>query len=170
MSIQKKLLPVVCAAVFVSLARAHEFEFSFPLEGSQEVQTPPVMTQATGMADVLLDTDTNLLSWDIQFQGITSGVVLAHFHGPAPAGMNAGIRVDIGAVSGLASPMIGQATITDLQEQDILDGFWYVNIHSNQFPMGELRGQVVPEPAVLVLLGVGVGACVVSKVRRHRRR
>jgi hypothetical protein len=66
-----------------------------------------------------------------------------HFHGPAPAGANAGVQVNIGLISGLTSPSIGNTIITALQGTDLLNGLWYINIHTGQFAGGEIRGQVL---------------------------
>ncbi len=77
-----------------------------------------------------------------------------HFHGPAPFGANAGIQVDIGAISGLNGPSIGSNFIDGAQAADLLDGPWSVNIHSTIFPGGEIRRQVEPAPGVLALLGL----------------
>ena len=56
----------------------------------------------------------------------------------------------------------GSATITDLQEADLLNGLWYVNIHTTTSAGGEIRGQVyavvVPEPSTAVLLALGLVA------------
>ena len=51
------------------------------------------------------------------------------------------VPVDKGA---LASPMKGQATLTDQQITDLMAGQWYFNIHTAENPSGEIRGQVVP--------------------------
>jgi hypothetical protein len=63
----------------------------------------------------------------------------------------------LGVTSGSFS---GTATITDAQETDLLAGLWYVNIHTTTSGGGEIRGQVyatlVPEPASLLMLGLGL--------------
>jgi len=106
------------------------------------------------------DTVTNLLDWNITYSGLTGTPTVSHFHGPALPGQNAGVEVDIVANSGgsIQSPMIGSATITDPQENDLLAGLWYINIHSTVNPGGEIRGQVevVPIPAAVWLFASGL--------------
>lgn len=138
----------------------------FPLSGLQEA--PPVSTDATGFAAVTYDPLTNLLSWDVEFADIDTSITGAHFHGPAALGVNAGVQVNIGAISGLESPLIGSTTITDDQESQLLDGLWYVNIHSTANPGGELRGQVVPEPSTVLLLTAVIFALPIRGFRNRK--
>ena len=49
---------------------------------------------------------------------------------------------------------------------DMLNGLHYVNIHTEEFPGGEIRGQVVPEPSAIALALVGLLALSV-RGRRH---
>ena len=50
------------------------------------------------------------------------------------------------------------ATLDDIQESDLLKGLWYINIHSDFAPLGEIRGQVnvVPLPAAIWFFGAGL--------------
>jgi hypothetical protein len=50
----------------------------------------------------------------------------------------------------------------------ILAGLSYINFHTVQFGGGEVRGQIVPEPATLLMLGSGVAAVLMR--RRSRKR
>lgn len=132
--------------------------YNFPIDGSQQV--PPVVTAASGTGLVTLDTVTNQLDWNITFSGLITPEIAAHFHGPAPVGVNAGVQISLA----LGSPKIGSQIITAAQEADVLAGLWYVNIHSQTFPGGEIRGQVVPEPMTVMLLGLG-GLALLRKRR-----
>lgn len=151
----------VCARLGVALVCAgtaagdvHRFEFV--IDGLQE--TPPVNTPGSGFGIVEFDDVTRLLTWTITFQDLLGPVTAAHFHGPAPFGIPAGVRVDIGAISGLASPMVGSTTVSAAFGGELLDGLWYVNIHTTIHPAGEIRGQVVPAPAgAAVLAGAWLG-------------
>ena len=63
-----------------------------------------------------------------------------HFHGPAPAGANAGVVLPF--TGSMASPIEGSATLTQAQVDQLKAGLWYVNLHTAAHPGGELRGQV----------------------------
>lgn len=113
--------------------------FSADLTGGQEV--PPVTTPARGSATAALEGST--LDYTVQFSGLSGPATGAHFHGPAVAGQNAGVQVNIGQ-SGLASPLKGSAKLTDQQVADLKAGRMYLNVHTARNPGGEIRGQVLP--------------------------
>ena len=118
----------------------------------------------TGSAAITLDDVSNLLSWNVSWSGLSAPDFLAHFHGPALPGQPAGVQVGIG----IPSPQIGSTTISAQQKADLLAGLWYVNIHSTTFQGGEIRGQVVPEPATAVMLGSGMAALFAAWRRKRR--
>jgi hypothetical protein len=79
-----------------------------------------------------------------------------HIHGVAPKGFNAGVIYNIiTPTNGLATPnptlypatgKFSGTVLADgfvIKEQDLLNGLYYLNIHTAAYPGGEIRGQIV---------------------------
>ncbi len=112
---------------------------STQLGGASEV--PPNASQGSGSVDAVLNKDSNLLRWKVNFTGLSGPATAAHFHGPAAVGANAGVVLPWpGPVT---SPMEGSATLTPAQAADLVAGRWYANIHTAANPGGEIRGQMM---------------------------
>ncbi len=103
-------------------------------------EVPPKASQGTGDATVTLDTATRSIVYTVTFTGLTGPATMAHFHGPAVAGANAGVQVPLG--TNPTSPIKGTIVLTESQVADLLAGTWYVNVHTTANPGGEIRGQV----------------------------
>ncbi|MEM7312226.1 MAG: CHRD domain-containing protein [Planctomycetota bacterium] len=128
------------------------------LDASQEVDPPTgVPADAHGAARIAYDPDTNMLGWHIEWSDLTGPAVGLHFHGAAGPGQNAGVLLNVGDISGLSSPSIGTAIISDDFANDLLGGLSYINVHTAMNPGGEIRGQVVPEPSSLMLAASCLG-------------
>lgn len=121
--------------LLASAAMAEMLTFNTDLNAQNGV--PPNDSAATGTAEVTVDTDAMTVSWTVEHTGLTGEPTAAHFHGPAAAGENAGPVVDISA--NLAE---GSTAITAEQLQQLQSGMWYLNVHTAQYPDGEIRGQV----------------------------
>ena len=104
-------------------------------------EVPPINSKASGEADVRINVKDYKLSWTIKYSDLSGIVTGAHFHGPAMAGVNADVMVPING--DLSSPIKGEATLTAEQTAELLEGKWYVNLHTATHPDGEIRGQVV---------------------------
>ena len=103
-------------------------------------QVPPNTSAGTGTADLDYDTASKKLSWKITYSGLSGPATAAHFHGPAAAGANAGVKVPI--PNPATSPVEGSATLNDEQAADLLAGKYDINVHTAANPGGEIRGQV----------------------------
>lgn len=124
------------------------------LTGAQE--TPAVTTSALGSMNVFYSKETRILTWSVTWTGLTGPVAAMHIHRPAPVGFAAGVVQNIiSASGGLATPnatlypATGKFSGTLLadgvvvKEEDLLNGLYYMNIHTAAFPGGEIRGQIV---------------------------
>ncbi|MEO6695445.1 MAG: CHRD domain-containing protein [Ignavibacteria bacterium] len=125
-----------------SNSKAEVFTIDITLTGLKEV--PPNPSTATGVLFGTYDDVTNVLDFDLIFNGLSAPTTAGHFHGPAPAGVIAPVQIGfagfpVGVTSGSYS---NTYVLTPAQELQILGGLWYVNIHTSLFPGGEIRGQL----------------------------
>jgi hypothetical protein len=125
----------------------HSFT-SLVMNGDQEV--PPVTTTGIGIINGTYDESTNTLSFNVEFNGLTSNTTAAHFHGPAPPGINAGVQIGwTGFPTGVTSGSYSNSfVLTQQQEADLLAGLWYANIHTTLHGGGEIRGQMLTSPTI----------------------
>jgi len=103
---------------------------------------PPVLnTSADGHALVTYDTNTMLLTYYVQHN--VTNATAAHFHGPAEFNGTASPLVFLANSTAQAvSPITGSQTVDSTEDVAFTSGLNYINIHSSNFPNGEVRGQV----------------------------
>lgn len=135
---------------------ADEVEFKdITLSGAAEVQDPAVVTDGSGEIDAVYDKDTNILTYSIRWElgDENDETVGMHLHGPATKTENAGVVIGIPLSAtggggyneeGSSSGSVSGSTraLTQAEEDQLLNGLWYLNIHSTTYPDGELRGQI----------------------------
>jgi len=153
-SLVRFLLPLAIAGLAVS-THAQTIGRLARLDGLQEV--PSVATPARGLGFVAIDTTANTLTYREVFAGLTSAETVAHIHGFAAPGVNAGVQHG----QALGSLKCGVWTMTAAQEAGVLAGLSYFNVHTTVNPGGEIRGQIDIAPdQVTYCYGDGTGtAC-----------
>jgi len=133
----------VVGLAWTGAVQAEPASFKVALTGAQSV--PPVDTSGTGTADLTYDPATRMVTWNISFAGTSSPVTMAHFHGPAKQGQNGPVVIWLTKQgSPPTNPITGSATLTPEQAQQFSAGEWYINVHTQSHPAGEIRGQVIP--------------------------
>lgn len=133
------LVSLAGCAMMDSMTGSSRVRLSGTLSGAQEA--PPATTAGSGTVTATFDKATNKLSYEVIYSGLSGPARAGHFHGPAAMGQNAGIALGFADAN---SPIRGEATLTAAQAADLLAGRWYVNIHTQRYPGGEIRAQVVP--------------------------
>lgn len=141
--IRSKLYPLMLATSLVpSLALADQEIFSgIPMLGTEQV--PAVNSTGYGAVTAIYDEASNILfyGFDWQLDG-NNQAVAAHFHLGA-RGTTGPVVIDLGPVSGNSGKTTGAMGLTDAEELDLLAGNWYINVHSDAFPDGEIRAQMI---------------------------
>jgi hypothetical protein len=134
--------------------RSSNFNFTTPLRGDNEV--PSVSTNAAGHVSVKISKDETSLYYKITAANLEN-VLAAHFH-LAPAGVNgpvvAFLHSNPNQPSGPQNGVLDEGTITATNVIGVLSGDFaalveairagniYVNVHTSNFPGGEIRGQL----------------------------
>jgi hypothetical protein len=122
------------------------------LNGASEVPANP--SSAIGTMDLFYTRETRILSYTVNWSGLTGPVTVMHIHGQAPSGFGAGVFQNIitasnglftpGAAFGATGKVSGTLLIDGvaIKEADLLNGNYYMNIHTSTYPGGEIRGQI----------------------------
>ncbi|MFG0273457.1 MAG: CHRD domain-containing protein [Phycisphaerales bacterium] len=183
MRISRGLAAVVAAGAACALAAPSDGAFitaNFPLSGAQEA--PPNDADAFGVGTIVVDTTAKTFNLDLFVVGIGLTDLLGvgpnsspvHIHN-APAGANGPIVIDLGFFGSFVEDGLGitlslrdiafggvQGGISsdiDSNLEQLFLGALYVNIHTNDFPGGEIRGQIVgpeiPTPGAAWLFALG---------------
>ena len=111
------------------------YNYDVTLSGAKEV--PPNTSSATGRFEGTYTKSTKVLSFTLTYSGMTATDWHIHKGGTTVSGP---VQIDLSPV--VPSPLVKSVTLTQEQETDLLSGNYYVNIHSADFPGGEIRGQL----------------------------
>jgi hypothetical protein len=144
----KLLLMTFSLALLASTAFANHLTgnllFSARFSGAQEV--PPVETDATGVGSFFLNASMDTLCITITVNGLSGPITGAHIH-EGMMGMNGGVLVGLtDNVNGnsLRATITGEDLTPELLEAMFNEGL-YFNIHTDENPAGEIRGQILLE-------------------------
>jgi hypothetical protein len=163
-------LALLASLLLAGKAQATILNFEVNLDGLQEV--PPNASPAFGLADLTLDDSSGLVSITTgTYQDLLGGATAVTLNGPALPGVNAGLLLVLTLDTPAANTgtFSGGGTLAAGNITDMVNEKTYINIRSQVFPSGEIRGQLfsVPEPSTLVLGALGM--CSLLAAARRKR-
>jgi len=178
-------------------AYASPITYVTALSGSAEA--PPNASPGTGYATVVFDIAAHTMQVNVSFAGLLGLVTASHIHcctttpftgtvGVAtptptfpgfPSGVTGGVYshlFDMSLASSYRAAFITANGGTPAGAETALaaglaEGKAYLNIHTDRFPGGEIRGfpEPVPEPASMTLFGTGLAAVLGRALRKRRQ-
>ena len=182
------------ALTCASVVQAAPSIFGGTLLGSSE--SPPNASPATGFTTVTIDPVTHQMTVFVTFSGLLGTTTASHIHAPTPTPLTgtAGVATQtptfvalpLGVTSGTFSQTLDMTLASSYNPAFITanggsisasesalfaaigSGQAYLNIHTSQFPGGEVRAFLVPvpEPATWLLMLVGFGGIGMALRRR----
>lgn len=172
-SVLMGLLMTAAAAAVPATGSPQAEEFHAVLSGFNEIgelnkESGAILTSGSGTLDLKLDRRNETLSFTLNFQNLTSPVTQAHIHfgkvhvaggimvffcsnlpnppaGTQPCPTNGGTvtgtlsAANVQAIAGENVPAGDFDAIVDA----LLSNTAYANVHTANFPSGEIRGQIV---------------------------
>jgi CHRD domain/PEP-CTERM motif len=189
-----RLLAAAFLLLSTWMAHAAPIVFHTSLSGAAEAPANPSL--GTGFATVTMDDAADTLRVEVTFSGLTGTTTASHVHcctavpGAGTAGVATELPLFTGFPTGVTSGTYDHTFDTSLlatwnpafvtanggNAESAADAFLagmlagkaYLNIHTNVFPAGEIRGFLgIPEPGTLALLGLALGAFALRRRAVH---
>lgn len=192
---QSLMLLFMVAVTAITLSAA-PMTFGAFLSGPAE--SPPNTSPGTGFTTVTIDPDAHTLSVSVDFSGLVAPTTASHIHivappnptGPVvttvprfpgfPVGVMAGTYsrtfdtldaatynpMFLNNMMNMGNVMAAETTLF----AGIAEGNAYLNIHSEEFPRGEIRGFLAPVPESGTLALSAAALAALSWIRRRRSR
>ena len=156
---------MTCLCVAIGFGDSDGNALSTKLNGFKEV--PPINSQGSGQFQATINTNAGQITYVLTYSGLTSNATQSHVHF-AEAGVNGGVMfflcTNLGngpagtpacpASGGTVTGVITAANILSVPGQNVTagdfasalkiirSGVGYANVHTVNFPAGEIRGQV----------------------------
>lgn len=190
------MLRLLSLLFLCSLAQASVIHYQATLTGGAEA--PPNLSPGQGTADVYIDDVAQTMLLNVSFWDLLGGVTAAHIHGATAVANTgtAGVATQTPTFTGFPSG-VSFGTYSHLFDLTLASSFSagflnnnggtpasaavaflnalkdekaYLNVHTNRFPGGEIRGFLhnVPDAsssALLLLMGLG-GLSALARARR----
>ena len=114
----------------------------------KSVKPLPITTAATGLFTAKLDLTTKVLDYSLSYSALSTPVVVAHLHKATGVNGTGLVDISIPMVSSTSGSVSGTTLLNPLSQNQVdslVAGFYYVDLHTQSYPAGEIRGEVIKQ-------------------------
>jgi hypothetical protein len=133
-------LAVALALTFTTAAFAQDGKLCFIAELDAAQVITGSGSPAKGTACLVMDPVANTLSYKFVYDGMVGTETMTHIHGFVPPGQGAPPQFTFTSSTGYK---VGAWNYPEAFEDEIINELSYIKVHSNVFPSGEIRGQIL---------------------------
>ncbi len=119
-------------------------EFLYPVALTGGSQIPPNASSGFGFGNLRFSPNLTRMSYKILLSGLSGPVKAAHIHAGGELS-NGPVLADLGSGNLLSGEIADPQLVQDVFF-NLIDSGAYVNVHTDSFPDGELRGQILFGP------------------------
>lgn len=142
-----KISPIAFLILFSTQCSKYKGETEkYAVDGSANGMqvVPASLSAATASLEGDYNSSNNTLTGTLSWTGLSGAPTAIHLHGFAQPGRNNIYQFVLIKVPAVASgSMIFQSIFTEAQEESLINGYYYYDIHTAAFPNGEIRGQIL---------------------------
>ena len=148
------MLSLALSASLIAVpAGATIYNLQTNLAGAQEI--PSNASGGSASISGVYNDETNVLLYSVTYRldSVSTVLTAAHLHGPATTSQTAPplVDLDFSRATGTNSFFNGSVVLDNTEEGYLKAARLYINLHSDQFPNGELRGQLSPQAATEII-------------------
>ena len=131
---------VVCAGIFLAMNAAGQSGETFKTRLAPVAIDGTTKGAITGGGSASAVLSGSKLTVTGKFEGLKSNATMAHIHQGSAPGVRGPKLLDLTVTKGMSGDLSGSFDLTPEQVQRLKKGDWYVQIHSEKVPEGNLWG------------------------------
>lgn len=130
----------VCAGIMLAASAAAQNGETFKTRLAPVAIDGATKGAITGLGSATAVLNGSKLTVSGAFEGMKSNATMAHIHQGSAAGVRGPKLLDLTVTKGMSGELSGSFDLTPEQVQRLKKGNWYVQIHSEKAPEGNLWG------------------------------
>ena len=136
----KRCAVTVCAGIFLAVSAVAQSGETYKTRLAPVAIDGAMKAAITGGGSAMAVLSGSKLTVSGKFEGMKSNATMAHIHQGSAAGVRGPKLLDLTVTKSMSGDLSGSFDLTPPQVERLKKGNWYVQIHSEKAPEGNLWG------------------------------